>query len=167
MLLPLRLLWTLRISLKQKLGLGVLFSLGSIVIAFALFRLSQVSKATSNIKLDPTTEADGPIILALWSVIEAAVAVLVANLPAFRSLLTNRGNAQSTSDRNKISAYTTAIGSRTNNSKSGARRAPLELESLHSFEDEIFGKRIIQSQDFEMGKKHPIIRARSIEILDS
>jgi hypothetical protein len=164
MILPLHLLWTLRISLKQKLGLALMFCLGSIVIAFAFFRLSQVTKATSNAKLDPITMADGPIILSLWSTIEASVAVFVANLPAFRSFLTSRRNAQSTTDRNKPSVYRT-IGSQTNNSRSDTRRAPLELESLHSFEDEIFGKGRIQSQDFDMGKRNTI-SGRATEILE-
>lgn len=165
MVLPLRLLWTLRISLKQKLGLALLFCLGSIVIAFAFFRLSQVTKATSNAKLDPVTMADGPIILSLWTTIEASVAVIVANIPAFRSLLRSHNSTQlSTSDRNKASVYPT-LGSRTNTSKSGTRRTPLELESLHSFEDDIFGKGRIQSQDFVMGKKQPL-SDRTTEIVE-
>ena len=56
-----------------------------IIVAFV--RLQHVTRATSSAQVDPTKIADGSILLSLWSQIEAAVAVLVANLPAFRSLL--------------------------------------------------------------------------------
>lgn len=87
MLLPLRLLYIVQISRRQKVALASLFSLGIIVIIVAFIRLHHVTRATSSAQVDPTKIADGSILLSLWSQIEAAVAVLVANLPAFRSLL--------------------------------------------------------------------------------
>lgn len=159
MLLPLRLLWTLRISVRQKLALALLFCLGIIVVVFAFIRLAQVTKATSNSKKDPTTLADGPILLSLWSTIEASVAVIVSNLPAFRSLLRKSGNGQSSASNKKTPLYPTTVGSRTNTSRSATRHTPMELESLHSFDDEIFGKGRIQTQDFRMDKKQtPSVR---------
>lgn len=145
MVLPLRLLWTLRISRKQKMGLACLFSLGIIVIIFAFIRLSNVTKATSEAKANPTTIADGPILLSLWSTIEAAVAVIVANLPAFRSLLRTRGNTRNekysgSSLERGATGY--SAGSHANTSRSAIKRpAEIELESLHSNEDaDIFAK---------------------------
>ncbi|KAI4912435.1 hypothetical protein J4E90_005839 [Alternaria incomplexa] len=85
MLLPLNLLRKLQVSPQQKFGLAVIFSLGTIIIAFAFARLAQVTKATSN--PDPTTLADGPVLLSMWSHIESSVSVIVATLPAFRYLL--------------------------------------------------------------------------------
>lgn len=140
MALPVRLLMTLRITLKQKLALTCLFSLGTIVIIFAFVRLFQVIKATADSQTDPTTVANGPILLSLWSVIEAAVAVVVTNLPAFRSLLRNRGD---TGDRKLQSryipgysnGYTNTIGSRTNRGKTTIVGRTMEMESLHSSDD--------------------------------
>jgi hypothetical protein len=85
MLLPLNLLRKLQVSPQQKFGLAVIFSLGLIIVAFAFARLAQVTKATSN--PDPTTMADGPVLLSMWSHIESSVSVIVATLPAFRYLL--------------------------------------------------------------------------------
>jgi hypothetical protein len=81
--------------------LVVLFSLGGIIIAFAFARLVQVTKATSDTAKDPTTVANGPVLLSMWSQIEASVGVIVATLPAFRFLLSK--NRQAT---NKTPEYT-------------------------------------------------------------
>jgi len=88
MLLPLNLLRKLQVSAQQKLGLAVIFSLGTIIIAFAFARLAQVTKATSN--PDPATLADGPVLLSMWSHIESSVPVIVATLPAFWFLLSGK-----------------------------------------------------------------------------
>jgi hypothetical protein len=88
MLLPLNLLRKLQVSPQQKFGLAVIFSLGTIIIAFAFARLAQVTKATSN--PDPTALSDGPVLLSMWSHIESSVSIIVATLPAFRYLLNNK-----------------------------------------------------------------------------
>jgi hypothetical protein len=165
MLLPLRLLWTLQISRKQKVALGCMFSLGIIVIVFAFVRLSNVTKATSQAKTNPTTLANGPILLSLWSTIEAAVAVLVANLPAFRSLLRTAGNTRRTnSPRTKPSNLTAyAHGSHATTSRSAIKRHSMELESLHSA-DEIFGSPREHDRGFEMNKKSHIVMTTDINV---
>jgi len=88
MLLLLNLLRKLQVSPQQKFGLAVIFSLGTIIIAFAFARLVQVTKATSN--PDPATLADGPVLISMWSHIESSVSVIVATLPAFRYLLNGK-----------------------------------------------------------------------------
>ena len=88
MLLPLNLLRKLQVSPQQKFGLAVIFSLGTIIIAFAFARLAQITKATSN--PDPMALADGPVLLSMWSHIESSVSVIVATLPAFRYLLNGK-----------------------------------------------------------------------------
>ena len=165
MLLPLRLLWTLQISRKQKVALGCMFSLGIIVIVFAFVRLSNVTKATSQAKTNPTTLANGPILLSLWSTIEAAVAVLVANLPAFRSLLRTAGNTRRTnSPRTKPSNLTAyAHGSHATTSRSAIKRHSMELESLHSA-DEIFGRTREHDRAYEMNKESHIVRTTDIRV---
>ncbi|KAF5524635.1 hypothetical protein CGCA056_v005320 [Colletotrichum aenigma] len=93
MILPLNLLRKLTTSRTHKLGLVVLFSLGAIIIAFALVRLVQVTKATSDTAKDPTTVANGPVLLSMWSHVESTVSIIVATLPAFRFLLSKSRNA--------------------------------------------------------------------------
>ncbi|KAF2023709.1 hypothetical protein EK21DRAFT_105130 [Setomelanomma holmii] len=88
MLLPLNLLRKLQISPQQKFGLAVIFSLDTIIIAFAFARLVQAIKATSN--PDPSAIANGPVLLSMWSHIESSVSVIVATLPAFRYLLNSK-----------------------------------------------------------------------------
>ncbi|PSN70546.1 hypothetical protein BS50DRAFT_619355 [Corynespora cassiicola Philippines] len=98
MILPLKLLWNLQISLRQKIGLAVIFSLGTILIVFAFVRLVQVSRANALTAKDPTTFENGPLLLNTWSHIECSVSVIVASLPAFRSLLRGKiGRTQPTS----------------------------------------------------------------------
>lgn len=87
MVLPLNLLRKLQVSARQKFGLAFIFSLGTIIIGFAFARLAQVTKATSNASKDPSTVADGPVLLSMWSHIESSVSIIVATLPAFRYLL--------------------------------------------------------------------------------
>lgn len=146
MLLPLRLLITLRINLKQKFALAGLFSLGSIVIIFAFIRLFEVSRATEESKTNPTTVAEGPILLSIWSVIEAAVAVVVTNLPPFRALLgsQSRRNTKASQSGNRYrsqysdaNSKTATIGSISNRVHPGiVVGRSIEMESLHSSDDE-------------------------------
>ena len=83
--IPLYLCYRLRISLKQKLGLYFALSLGVIIIVFSVVRIV-------------VTNTDGvhPEVswLALWSVIESSVAVIVACLTSFKALLVDRQRAQ-------------------------------------------------------------------------
>ncbi|KAG0648038.1 hypothetical protein D0Z07_5941 [Hyphodiscus hymeniophilus] len=167
MLLPLRLLVTLQISLKQKLGLAGLFSLGIIVIVFAFVRLFKVTRATALSQTDPTTLADGPIILSLWSTIEAAVSVIVANLPAFRSLLRNKGNTGfSKSKGERSTGYPTQITSKITASQSAivSRNRGYELESLSSFDGDSDGKSRGRIKDIEGGGKGEIVMTRQVSV---
>ncbi|KAJ4856805.1 hypothetical protein T069G_10173 [Trichoderma breve] len=86
MILPLHLLRNLTISRPHTFGLAILFSLGAIIVAIALVRLVQVTKATGDSAEDPTTTANGPVLLSMWSHIESTVSMIVATLPAFRFL---------------------------------------------------------------------------------
>lgn len=93
MILPLNLLRKLSTSPSHKFGLAILFSLGGIIVAFAIARLAQVTKATGDAAKDPTTVANGPVLLSMWSHIESSVSIIVATLPAFRFLLSKNRNA--------------------------------------------------------------------------
>ncbi|OAX83498.1 hypothetical protein ACJ72_02132 [Emergomyces africanus] len=90
MILPLYLLMKARISTKHKFGLACMFSLGLIIIAFAFVRYHEIKKVTDD--KDMVELLHTPIRLAMWSQIEASIALLVTNIPAFRSLIaTPRG----------------------------------------------------------------------------
>ncbi|MCJ1244399.1 hypothetical protein MMC30_001597 [Trapelia coarctata] len=64
MALPLRLLWNLQINAKQKCALAGIFSLGVIIIIFAVVRVIETSATFNHVN---------PMWLALWSMIEASV----------------------------------------------------------------------------------------------
>jgi len=150
MLLPLRHVWTLRISVAQKLALVCLFSLGVVVVAIAIIRLYDVTKATSEGAVDETKLADAPLILSLWSQIEAAVSVIVANLPSLRSFMHRRpGGPKYGSQESDISSGSSSDASKriyqvhhmgkmdtVSRSKSAIRHQSVELESLDDKEDE-------------------------------
>lgn len=106
MVLPLNLLRKLQVSARQKFGLAVIFSLGTIIIGFAFARLGQVTKATSNVREDPSTVAAAPVLLSMWSHIESSVSIIVATLPAFRYLL--NGKVGRTQGRSNIREHSGA-----------------------------------------------------------
>ncbi|OJD11417.1 hypothetical protein AJ78_07813 [Emergomyces pasteurianus Ep9510] len=91
MILPLFLLMKARISAKQKLGLACMFSLGLIIIVIAFVRLSEIKKVIGIDERDDTVLIQAPIRFALWSQIEGSIALLVTNIPAFRSLIAPPG----------------------------------------------------------------------------
>ncbi|KAL8825387.1 MAG: hypothetical protein Q9170_007811 [Blastenia crenularia] len=77
MALGLKLLWNLQIALKEKLALAAMFSVGLIKITIAVIRVVRIGASATHVN---------PIWLALWTMTEAAVAVVVACLPSFRVL---------------------------------------------------------------------------------
>lgn len=72
MALPLRLLWNLQINRQQKSVLAAIFSLGFIVIVFAVVRVIETSASIHHVD---------PIWLGLWSMIEASVGKQRSRLP--------------------------------------------------------------------------------------
>ena len=64
MLIPLRLLWGLRVNQRQKLALLVIFSLVFIIIVFAIVRVVEIS---------PSSQRVDPVWLVLWSMTEGSV----------------------------------------------------------------------------------------------
>ncbi|KAL8644792.1 MAG: hypothetical protein Q9210_007070 [Variospora velana] len=86
MALGLRPLQKLQINRREKVALGAMFSVGFIKILFAVVRVVKIGGMSA-------THVN-PIWLALWSMIEASVAVVVACLPSFRVLFAH-GRRQS------------------------------------------------------------------------
>lgn len=88
MLLPLSLLYGLRTNGKTKLALGLLFSAGFVIIAFAGVRLYTT-------KPEPTANVNAKW-LCLMSMTESTIAVIVSCAPPFRILLTQNSKASNT-----------------------------------------------------------------------
>lgn len=63
MAMPLTLIWKVKITTKEKMGLAGIFSIGFIIIIFAIVRAVQVVH---------TTRSD-PVLLSLWGVLESSV----------------------------------------------------------------------------------------------
>jgi hypothetical protein len=95
MILPLNLLRQLQLAKRQKVVLAAIFTVGFIIVAFAIVRLVEVTQATQAVTQDATKIADSPIKLSAWSHIEASVSIIVASLPTFQFLHVRRGTRKS------------------------------------------------------------------------
>jgi hypothetical protein len=93
MALPIAVLPSLQLDRKKKIGLGVVFSLGVIIITVAIVRMSQVI-------VKQQVDLVG---LAIWGAVETATALVVGCLPALKSLLSR-----------SIKKYTTSRSGRSN-----------------------------------------------------
>lgn len=82
LLLPMPWLVQLRIGLRTKLGVMIMFSLGIFVLATSCARLSYI--LAFGFTQNPTWDYVDPVI---WSGLEVAVSVIVACLPALRVLI--------------------------------------------------------------------------------
>lgn len=122
MILPLWALRKLTISRTQKLSLLLTFSLGAIIVSVALVRLVQVSKATSGVAQDPTTVANEPILLTMWSHMESTVAVIVAIPPFFRFFI-NKSRSNSSKGSNKYQRPTIGGSHIPSKSRNGQNRS--------------------------------------------
>ncbi|KAI9697983.1 MAG: hypothetical protein M1836_004336 [Candelina mexicana] len=85
MALPLRILTALRISIRQKLALAGIFCLGFVIIIFSIVRAVETSSSLTN---SWSLKESDPVWLALWSILEASVAVCVSSLPTMRLFFT-------------------------------------------------------------------------------
>jgi hypothetical protein len=78
MALPIMVLPSLQLDKRKKIGLGIAFSLGFIIIAVAVVRMTQVIVG----------EQVDLVGLAIWGAVETATAVVVGSLPALKGVLT-------------------------------------------------------------------------------
>ncbi|KAL2055361.1 hypothetical protein ABVK25_004169 [Lepraria finkii] len=95
MMLLLSLLYGLHTDRKQKLAVAAIFSLSLIIIIVAVIRAIEIRASTDHVD---------PVWLALWSMIEGSVAVIVACLPSFRILLSTRERSSSSYKRRNPSS---------------------------------------------------------------
>jgi hypothetical protein len=131
MALPLRLLWNLKISLREKFALGLVFTVGIITMVFAIVR---------TVSLDGTT-TKGQVStqwLILWGAVEGMVAILVGCLPAFAIFVRGRVEAS----RVHYGSYPTPNQSSRPTKLSNARRKErARAESLQLQDVEFEGDR--------------------------
>ncbi|KAE8415081.1 hypothetical protein BDV36DRAFT_311240 [Aspergillus pseudocaelatus] len=129
--LPLRILWKAKITRQQKIGLGVVFCVGFIIIATAIVRAIEITGRAYSDQVG----------LAIWSIAESSISVIVGCLPPFKSFISrnsstnqypygssgytgNRYDRSATSARKKRSLITTSLS-----------EVPLPLEDMKSYRD--------------------------------
>lgn len=102
--LPLYLAFRVQRPLLQKLALGGIFSLGIVIIIFAIIRIAVTNQHNSH----PETSW-----LNLWSQIEASVAVVISSLAPFKSFFSRRKMNSSDDEMSpkgpRLSTHPTAI----------------------------------------------------------
>ncbi|KAK3991121.1 hypothetical protein QBC44DRAFT_237800 [Cladorrhinum sp. PSN332] len=87
MAMPLGLIWNVKVTWRQRLGLVTVFCLGFVMIAFAIIRANQVLVAQQFVNLT---------LLMVWSTLAASISVIVGTLPALKALITNRKKQHAT-----------------------------------------------------------------------
>lgn len=118
-ILPIALVARITISMRQKVGLFSVLSLGLLVIAFSIARI--VVTDTQGIHPEISW-------LALWSAAESSVAVMVCCLASFKTLYTAQRTGSTTRQRS-TGGSSGRIG---DNSHSSARRG-FQLEALDPY----------------------------------
>ncbi|KAL4880357.1 hypothetical protein BJY04DRAFT_80460 [Aspergillus karnatakaensis] len=73
----LRIVWSTTITFHQKVGLGIVFSLGAIIIAFAVVRAVNITGQAYSDQVG----------LAVWGIAESSISVIVGCLPPFKTFL--------------------------------------------------------------------------------
>ncbi|KAG0650869.1 hypothetical protein D0Z07_2442 [Hyphodiscus hymeniophilus] len=115
MAMPVKLIYNLQISLKQKAGLVCVFSLCFVMIVFAVIRAKQVLVDQYFVNL---------VLLETWSTLASSISVIVGCLPAFKSLITNRTGTR----HSNHGSGSTSKPKPKNNSK--LRRTSIPLDSF-------------------------------------
>lgn len=93
MILPLLVLPSLRLDTRKKVGLGIAFCIGILIVCVAIVRMTQVIIGD---KVDI-------IGLAIWGAVETATSVIVGSLPPLKSLLTRGVRRYQTSSKKSTS----------------------------------------------------------------
>ncbi|KAI5458332.1 hypothetical protein BGZ63DRAFT_427584 [Mariannaea sp. PMI_226] len=122
MMLPLKLIKDLQMPLSKKISIGSLFCLGLVCIAVSVVRVTQLGQAQHD-------EQPNAAWLALWGIIESAIAVIIGCGPGFYR------KAQTMTSSQK--RYYGSQGSRaarsngfTGNTNNNSRRGDVELSSF-------------------------------------
>ncbi|KAK0702344.1 hypothetical protein B0H67DRAFT_595524 [Lasiosphaeris hirsuta] len=134
MAMPIRLIYNVKISRKQKLGLVCVFGLCFVMIAFAIIRAKQVLVQQYFVNLT---------LLMIWSTLAASISVVVGSLPALKILITNR----SASKRSQY--HMSSARRRAQSGNTGSRVKGMALASISSDRKSIGGRRLDTSDSQE------------------
>ncbi|KAK2594414.1 hypothetical protein QQS21_007868 [Conoideocrella luteorostrata] len=86
--LPLPLIWRLKINLKKKLQLTLIFTLGSFIFVISILRVVAAYKLHPlGDKPDSTDNNWDSIDVELWAIAESAVSIITISLPVMRPIL--------------------------------------------------------------------------------
>ncbi|KAN0105858.1 hypothetical protein V8E51_008734 [Hyaloscypha variabilis] len=131
MAMPIKLIYNLQISIKQKAGLVCVFSLCFVMIVFAIIRAKQVLEQDYFVNL---------VLLEIWSTLAASISVIVGCLPAFKSLIANRAAARRTN--NDSARSNSKVNSR-------IRKASIPLDSFSNDKNSVTGSHAYGSESQE------------------
>ncbi|KXX79237.1 hypothetical protein MMYC01_205626 [Madurella mycetomatis] len=175
MAMPLKLIYNLNISRKQKAGLACIFGLSFVMIAFAIIRAKQVLVPQYFVNLT---------MLMVWSTLAASIAIVVGCMPALKIFLTNRaatkrsrndsagtGRRQQFSKSTSIRSKSVPLGSISSESKSangrGLERKDSQEEMLRPETGNSYSQFVLVQQDFTVsysevdrpshGHEHPSV----------
>ncbi|KAJ5463717.1 hypothetical protein N7475_008661 [Penicillium sp. IBT 31633x] len=132
MFLPLRIIWQAKINMQQKVGLVIFFCLGFLIIAAAIVRAFGITgKAYSD-------QAG----LAVWSVAESSISIIVGCLPPFRAIISTKSNTTQSPDGSADippSSYDhiPSVGGKTRSDAASCSQAPLPLQDLGPYTDNL------------------------------
>ncbi|POS73752.1 CFEM domain-containing protein [Diaporthe helianthi] len=107
LIMPMPLLWNLNTSLRQRIDIGVMFSLGFFILLTSCIRLGFIVKFANT--YNPSRDYVGPLI---WSGLECGVSMIVTSLPGIRILLVRRRSALAGSTAVNHSGYASRGSSR-------------------------------------------------------
>lgn len=134
MAMPIRLIYNVKISRKQKLGLVCVFGLCFVMIAFAIIRAKQVLVQQYFVNLT---------LLMIWSTLAASISVVVGSLPALKILVTNRSTAK------RSQYHLSSARRRAQSGNNSSRVKAMALGSISSDKKSITGRRLDTSDSQE------------------
>ncbi|KAF7559901.1 hypothetical protein G7046_g4249 [Stylonectria norvegica] len=101
MITPLRVIWTLKMSLVEKISIAIVFLVGIITMITAIIRSVSLESSVASGQVSTTW-------LMLWAAIEGAVAIIVGCLPSFAIFI--RGRVTASRDRHQSSSNLNGSG---------------------------------------------------------
>ncbi|KAF2641382.1 hypothetical protein P280DRAFT_399230 [Massarina eburnea CBS 473.64] len=129
MLLPLRLVWNLRLKLGQKVGIVALFASGLICIVFATIRVVELGVS------DGKAATPQPKWLILWTVLETSAAIMIGCAPTFAVFLRTQMSTKKSTDL--PSGDNLKMKSNISTPARGARASHPYWEVEHSSQEEL------------------------------
>lgn len=143
--LPLFMVWGLQLRTSQKVVLAGIFSLAFVVAVFDILRTVE--------SLESGTFSG----VALWSSLEVTIAVIVASLPLYRVLLTNKGRKSLLSHTSLLGRYKDMSDSQTAvERKSSDDRSSRRKPSVNTFRDDLETQNLTPPIRGERGQQFPL-----------